>query len=32
MEDYFGIDVTSDSYTFERDTSGNSNAKLSFGA
>ena len=32
MEDYFGIDVTSDSYTFEKDTSGNSNAKLSFGA
>lgn len=30
MNDYFGIDVTSDSYKFEKDTSGNSDAKLSF--
>lgn len=30
MKKYFGIDVTSDEYTFEKDTSGNVNAKLSF--
>jgi len=30
MNEYFGIDVTSDSYKFERDTSGNSDARLSF--
>lgn len=32
MDTYFGIDVTSDSYTFERDLSGNTDAKLSFGS
>jgi multiple sugar transport system substrate-binding protein len=30
MQSYFGIDVTSDDYTFERDTTGNSDAQLSF--
>ncbi len=30
MEEYFQIDVTSDDYTFERDTTGNTDAKLSF--
>lgn len=30
MQSYFGIDVTSDSYTFEKDTSGNVDAQLSF--
>lgn len=30
MQTYFGIDVTSDDYTFEKDTSGNVDAKLSF--
>lgn len=30
MDNYFGIDVTSDDYTFEKDTTGNVDAKLSF--
>ena len=30
MEEYFQIDVTSDDYSFERDTTGNTDAKLSF--